>query len=99
MTDYCCRYEARLSPLSKYVRVLGYKLKGSACCNSSKEMVVFTERIYRLSQLDLSPEELSYVLHEGLIAFRELFREFGLFRVTNRMIGVNEKGVAKVWIN
>jgi hypothetical protein len=89
LSDYSDWYEARLSPSTKFVRVIDYKPKGSVCCNSKKEVVVFTERIYNIDQLELSPEEVNFVFHESLVAFRHLFREFGLFLITKGMIGIN----------
>lgn len=99
LENYSEWYEVRLDPSTKYVRVIDYKLKGSICCNSKKEVMVFSERIYTLDQLELSAEEANYVFSESLLAFKQLFEEFGLFPITKRMVGINDKGVPKVWIS
>jgi len=40
-----------------------------------------------------------YVLSESLRGFQECYDKVGPFEVTDRMIGINNKGTVKVWLN
>lgn len=52
-----------------------------------------------LEELELSPEELSFVFQEALLGFRQLIQTFGRFLVGRGMIAINEQGRVKVWMN
>jgi hypothetical protein len=44
-------------------------------------------------------KECLYVLHSVLRGFGELFEEYGYFRPTSRMVGIDREARVKVWIN
>lgn len=46
--EYCEWYECRLSPSTRYVRVLFYTPKAALCCASRREILVLTERTHPL---------------------------------------------------
>ena len=54
--EYCEWYQCRLSPSTRYVRVIYYSPKAALCCASKKEILVLTEKVHRLDELKLSVE-------------------------------------------
>lgn len=70
-------------------------------CGSRGTHSVITPRIKRLSELDqpLSKEEGFAYLCDAIEGFGSLVSHFGYFNITKNMIGLDERGNLKVWLN
>lgn len=64
-------------------------------------MRVLTERIpLRLNQLpQLTFEESLYALSEAFRGYKDCYNKLGPFEITDEMIGINNDGEVKVWVN
>jgi hypothetical protein len=62
---------------------------------------VLTERIpLRLNELpQVTFQESVYVLTESLRGYKDCYNKLGPFEVTSEMIGINNDGEIKVWVN
>jgi hypothetical protein len=70
-------------------------------CEDSVDLEVLHESVpLLLAQLaDLPLFRALYLLKETLIGCERLFARFGAFRITARMVGVNQAHKCRVWIS
>lgn len=86
------------------VRCLGaesLQAKNKTMCGNEQTLKVLTERIpKRWSELpQLTFPETLYGLNESLKGFEDLHNKAGVFDIGSNMIGVNNNGEVKVWLN
>lgn len=77
------------------------KEQGNYLCQGQDYLRVRTERIpTRLSEMNgISEKEAVRILQGTMQGYKGLFEHFGGFHINDEMIGVNQKGQIKVWIN
>jgi hypothetical protein len=65
------------------------------------ELMVYIEHCpLKLNKIhDMNINQSLYMLKEAILGFERLCSRFGPFKVTSNMIGVNERGLCKVWLN
>lgn len=73
----------------------------SKLTDNYKHLAVITERIpHRLANApQLTYPESLYTLDRALEGYEVAYQKCGPFRVNDRMIGFNNQGEAKVWVN
>lgn len=70
-------------------------------CGNQQNVKVLTERIPKtLNEINSFsfPESLC-VLRKSLRGFQDLYERAGAFEITDKMIGINNNGQPKVWLN
>lgn len=70
-------------------------------CSRTYSISIFLERI-RLRMCDVTDvpyPDVLHLYHAALSGFGTLFRIFGYFEITERMIGINQDYKVKVWCN
>lgn len=78
------------------VRVLYYHCVSSMAGTEDRQFYVYTDRMLPLSRSNWVAVNSTLVVLKG---FRRLSSMYNLMRVTASMIGMNEKGEIKLWIN
>lgn len=70
-------------------------------CSTTSNVGVFIEKIpIRLSDIEHIPLfDSLHIFSQCFHGYYQLSRYFGFFPVIEEMIGINEMGVAKVWVN
>jgi hypothetical protein len=81
------------------VRVAAWQVRGSDGARVELEVLRESVPILMEQLADLPLFRALYLLKESLIACERLFQRFGAFRITTRMVGVNQAHKCRVWIN
>jgi hypothetical protein len=70
-------------------------------CSANHHQRLFIEKIpIRLSDIEHVPfPDFLHIYFQCLKGFQELSKQVGCFSIEEEYIGVNEKGVVKVWMN
>lgn len=70
-------------------------------CSTFHSAEVYLERMhFRLLELiDIPLEEGLYIIESALEGYEKMFSKTGYFEVSSDMIGINNEGKVKVWIN
>ena len=76
------------------VRVLYYHSAGGNA--EDRQFYVYTDRMEPLNRSFWAPVNSALFVLKG---FRRLSSMYSLMRVTPKMVGMNEKGEIKLWIN
>lgn len=86
-------------PISKtlYVKIESAKPDDS----QNVDLLVYIEHCpQRISQFKaFTVDQTLYCLKEAIVGFERLFNRFGAFKISDNMIGIDEKGQCKVWIH
>jgi hypothetical protein len=70
------------------------------CASSYQERLFLEKTPIRLADIEHIPyPDFLHLYSQALRGFAELARHFGPFPVEEEYVGVNERGVAKVWAN
>ena len=95
-------YDYRRTQNDNLVQVYQIERQSPAyICQGDDYLRVRTERIpKRLSDLsNISPEDALYIIQEALIGYRTIYTFQGPILINDDMIGFNEYGQVRVWLN
>jgi hypothetical protein len=70
-------------------------------CSTFYKGSIYLERIpVRLSQINEIPfPDVLHLYHQAFRGFAKLFDKVGYFEPTESLIGVNQQGIVKIWLN